>query len=51
MPYKARARAYLATKRDPHLSVGVAAKRGYWQLDHPVLQPLRGFLQNLAAGT
>ena len=26
-PFKARARVYLATKPDPHLSVGVAAKR------------------------
>ena len=48
-PYKARARAYLATKPDPHLSVGVAAKRKYWNLDHPVLQPLRSFLREIAA--
>ena len=47
-PEKARARAYLATKHDPHLSVGVAAKRGYWNLDHPVLQPLCVFLRNIA---
>ena len=47
-PEKARARAYLATKRDPHLSIGVAAKRGYWDLDHPSLQPLCAFLQELA---
>lgn len=47
-PFKARARAYLATKRDPDLSVGVAAKRGYWNLEHPVLQPLRTFLSEIA---
>lgn len=47
-PYKARARAYLATKPDPHLSIGVAAKRRYWDLDHPVLQPLRVFLRRVA---
>ena len=44
---KARSRAYLATKPDPHLSIGVAAKRGYWNLDHPVLHPLRTFLQDI----
>ena len=44
---KARARVYLATKPHPHLSVGVAAKRQYWDLDHPVLEPLRTFLSSL----
>lgn len=47
-PYKARARTYLATKPDPHLSIGVAAKRKYWDLDHPVLQPLHKFLRRVA---
>ena len=47
-PYKARARAYLATKPDPHLSIGVAAKRRYWNLDHPVLQPFCRFLRRVA---
>ncbi len=57
-PDKATARAllaaqtylqgYLATRRDPHLSVGIAAKRGYWPLDHAVLQPVRAFLQLVA---
>ena len=49
-PYKARARAYLATKQDPHLSIGVAAQRGYWNLDHPALQPLCEFLVAVATG-
>ena len=49
-PYKARARAYLATKREPHLSIGAAAKRGYWKLDHPALQPLCQFLVGVATG-
>ena len=46
-PYKARARAYLATRPDPHLSVGVAAKRGYWDLDHDAFGNVRDFLTKL----
>lgn len=46
-PHKARAQAYLATKPDPHLSVGVAAKRDYWDLNHPVFDQLRQFLTAL----
>ena len=46
-PEKARARAYLTTKPDPHLSVGVAAKRDYWDLDHPVFDRVRDFLKSL----
>ena len=48
-PDKARARAYLATKRDPHLSVGNAAKRGYWDLEHTALQPLHTFLRDIVS--
>lgn len=47
-PYKARAHAFLATKPDPHVSVGVAAKNGYWDLDHPVLGDVRSFLTSIA---
>ena len=46
-PHKARAQAYLATKPEPHLSVGVAAKRDYWDLDHPIFDQLRQFLTAL----
>ena len=46
-PHKARAQAYLATKPEPHLSVGVAAKRDYWDLDHPVFNRVRQFLRDL----
>lgn len=46
-PHKARAQAYLATKPEPHLSVGVAAKRDYWDLNHPVFDQLRQFLTAL----
>ncbi len=47
--HKARATAYLATQRKPHVSVGDAAKRSYWDLDHDALDPVRGFLRELAA--
>ena len=48
-PAKARARAYLATKPDPHLSVGVAARRSYWNLNHPVFERIQQFLSRLSA--
>lgn len=44
-PDKARARVYLTTKPEPHLSVGVAAKRGYWDLRHDVFSRVRDFLR------
>ena len=47
-PDKARARAYLATTPDPHLSVGVAAKRNRWNLDHAAFDGVRRFLMSLA---
>ena len=46
-PDKARARAFLATMPDPHLSVGVAAKRGCWDLDHGAFDRVRNFLMSL----
>ena len=46
-PDKARAHAYLTTKPDPHFSVGVAAKKDYWDLDHSVFGNLRDFLQRI----
>ena len=49
-PDKARAHAYLATKPDPHVSVGVGAKKKYWNLDHAALDGLRGFLTLLQTG-
>ena len=41
---KARAHAYLATQAKPHLSVGVAAKNGYWDLNHSAFGSVRSFL-------
>ena len=43
-PDKARAYAYLATRPDAHHSVGVAAKAGVWNLDHPAFGDVREFL-------
>ena len=46
-PDKARAHAWLATQPLPHVSVGVAALKGYWDLDHQVLAAVRRFLTAL----
>lgn len=46
-PDKARAHAWLATQPEPHFSVGYAAQRGYWDLDHPTLGGVRDFLRSL----
>ena len=46
-PAKARAHAYIATQRDPHVSVGVATQRSYWDLDHTVFDGVRSFLRSL----
>ena len=46
-PEKARAHAYIATRRDPHVSVGVAAQRSYWDLDHAVFDGVGSFLRSL----
>ena len=44
---KARAQAWLATRPDPHVSVGVAAQKDYWDLDHAALGQVRDFLTAL----
>ena len=51
-PDKARAQAYLATRPMPAVSVGVAAQKGYWPLDHAAFAGVRTFLTALqgAAG-
>lgn len=46
-PWKARVHAYIATRSDPHVSVGVAARRGYWDLNHDALLPVQTFLRRL----
>ena len=46
-PAKARASAWVATRPKPHVSVGVAAKEGYWGLRHQALADVRRFLEGL----
>ena len=46
-PDKSRVFAYLATKRSPHHSVGVAAKAGVWDLDHAAFDDIKDFLNGL----
>ena len=46
-PDKARAQAYLATRPEPQVSVGVAAQKGYWPLDHDAFSEVRDFLSAL----
>ena len=45
---KALAHAFLATRPDPHVSVGVAARKHYWDFDHPAFDGLREFLRTVA---
>ena len=47
VPDKARAHAWLATRPLPQVSVGVAAMKGYWNLDHQALDAVRKFLTAL----
>ena len=46
-PEKARAFAYLVTTEAPHVSVGVAAKRGVWDFEHAAFAKVREFLSRL----
>lgn len=50
-PDKARAHAYLTTKPDPYFSVGVAALKSYWDLDHRVFSNVCDFLHMIAASS
>lgn len=49
--HKARSSAYLATRADPGLAVGVAAKKGYWDLRHEALKPLVDFVAAVGGET
>lgn len=44
---KARAHAFLATREEPHVSVGVAAQKGYWRFNHNAFADVRLFLEGL----
>ena len=46
-PDKSRAHAFLSTMPRPEVSVGVAARRSYWNLDHPAFDEIRAFLRTL----
>jgi len=45
---KARAQAFLATRKDPALPVGLAADEGYWRFEHQAFQELTTFLRSIA---
>lgn len=46
---KAHAQAFLATRAQPDLPVGLAALEGYWDFAHPAFEPLVTFLRQVAA--
>jgi hypothetical protein len=46
-PAKARAKAFLAAMPESVPHVGLATRRGYWNLDHPSLNELKSFLARL----
>ena len=46
---KARAQAFLATRPQPDLPVGLAALEGYWRFESPAFVPLITFLRQLSA--
>lgn len=46
-PDKARAHAFLATKPEPHCSIGVAALKKYLDLNHNVFCGVRDFLRKI----
>lgn len=45
-PAKSRVQAFLAAQPQTASSVGIAAQKGYWNLDSPVLSELKAFLEN-----
>ena len=47
---KARVNAYLSGKPHPSVSVGVAARKGYWNSGHNAFSEVRSFLTNLNSG-
>ena len=47
---KARVNAYLSGKPHPSVSVGVAARKGYWNSEHGAFSEVRGFLTSLNDG-
>ena len=37
----------LASRYKPDLDLGIAAKEGYWQMDHPAFAQVKQFLRTL----
>lgn len=44
---KTRTHAFLASREEPGLKIGEAAKAGYWDFSHPVWQPLIEFIKTM----
>lgn len=44
---KAKAQAFLAGMHESVTAVGLAAQKGCWNLDHPVLDGLKAFIKAL----
>lgn len=50
LPYnmsKAKVEVFLASRPEPDLRLGEAAKKGYWPWDHEAFQPLKDFINVL----
>lgn len=45
---KARAQAFLSTRPQPDLPVGLAALEGYWRFENPAFAPLIAFLREIS---
>ena len=48
---KVRAHVCLTTKSEAHVSVGVAAQKEYWNLEHAAFDPVQAFIKGLHKGT
>lgn len=46
-PSTAKVHAFLASRYKPDLDLGIAAKEGYWPLDHPAFDDVKAFLKKL----
>jgi len=44
---KAKANVFIASKPEPHVSVGVAAQKGYWHLEHECFSEVKRLLREM----
>ena len=44
---KSRAHAFLSSREDPEVQLGIAAEKGYWNFDHNAFDPLKDLLRML----